>query len=288
MRAVALLADLLNRYGFKRGQRVWCLTPLSHRQGLSGLLFTFAFGGTLILCPATEGRAMWQSVQESNPDWLLVVPTLLARLAEAAPDSAGEYTILSGLAPLSPDLLPKVYRKFGNRVFNAFGTTETGPIALATPSDLQTAPRSVGRPLCGVKVELRGEMLWISSPLTAGGAWCTGDLGQSDELGRLYLQGRADDCFVCGGTINPAVLERRIMSLDGVRECAVWPVPHDEYGQAIHALLVLEKGACETQVRAQLAASLPRTLRPQHVFWASELPRNAGGKLMRRQLPANQ
>lgn len=292
-RALAVLTatDFLSRLSFRAGERVWLPPPLFHGQGLSALMLCLGFGGTLVLAPEPQGQALRVSLEASSPHWVVVVPTVLHRLLQSdttfrLPHLRG---VLSGSAMLSPALASAASHAFQGRLFNLYGTTETGPISLATPTDMQEAPGTVGRVLRGVEVSLRGEEVHVRSPFLAvpETGWRTGDLGMRDSQGRLHLRGRADDRFICGGeNVDPVALEQRIEALPGVRECAVYPVPNAEYGQVIHALIV--PGGLDIELHAlqtELERALPRTLRPRSIRLCAELPRNAAGKLLRRHLP---
>lgn len=292
LRGVLIATDFLNRLGLRCGERVWLPPPLFHGQGLSALMLTLGFGGTLLLAPEPQGSALRAHLQRTSPQWLIVVPTVLHRLLDGVtapfhlPHLRG---VVSGSAPLSAVLTKSALHAFHGKLFNLYGSTETGPISLATPADLQQQPGTVGRVLRGVKVDLPGGAVQVRSPFLAvpHDCWNTGDLGEWSGSGCLHLLGRADDRFICGGeTIDPLALEQRIEALPGVAECAVWPVPDAEYGQAIHALMVPVNDRVTVQeVQAALNDALPRTFRPRSITLCRELPRNAAGKLVRRHLP---
>lgn len=284
--AVCAANDFLTRIEPRRGERVWLPPPLFHGHGLSALMLTLGFGGTLILADAED---LWASLEAADPHWAVLVPTMLHRLLEsrpAAPTLPHLRRLVSGSAPLSPRLAHQAQAQFGPVLFNLYGTTETGPIALATPADL-AASVNVGRVLRGVHLDLAHETVNVRSPFLAVNAasWNTGDLATVDAAGRLHLRGRADDRLICGGeNVDPEELENRIELLAGVRECALWGESDAEYGQVIHALIVPEAGVGRVDLQTSLEQALPRTLRPRSVTLCSELPRNAAGKLLRREL----
>lgn len=289
--AVLTATDFLTRLNVRAGERVWLPPPLFHGQGLSAVMLTLGFGGTLILGPEPRPDALRVSLERTSPHWVIVVPTVLHRLLDgiAGPVDLPELRgVVSGSAALSPALASEARHAFRGRLFNLYGTTETGPISLAVPPDLQE-PDNVGRVLNGVQVDLTGGTVTVQSPFLAvpDRCWSSGDLAEWSETGLLRLLGRADDRFICGGeNVDPQALERRIETLPGVLECAVWGVPDDEYGQVPHALIVPRHADFDlSALRRELDAALPRTLRPRRVGVCAELPRNAAGKLVRRLLP---
>ena len=284
--AVCAATDFLTRLAPKVNERVWLPPPLFHGHGLSALMLTWGFGGTLILA---DGDDLWASLEAADPHWAVLVPTMLHRLLEQASDAPPNLRrVVCGSAPLSPRLAQQAQAVFGRVLFNLYGTTETGPIALATPADL-AAGVNVGRVLDGVQVDLSAGTVNVRSPFLAVNAesWNTGDQAEFDAAGRLHLRGRADDRFICGGeNVDPEELEHRIEQLAGVRECAVWGESDAEYGQVVHALIVPQLGADLADIQASLAQALPRTLRPRSVTLCAELPRNAAGKLARQAFQA--
>lgn len=313
---LALGADFLARLGPRRGEGVWLPLPLFHGHGLSAGLLTLAYGGTLHLCRRTEGAALLTDLRASGAGWVVVVPTLLRRLLDSAEAEGGEpglgeaelekfggggwqvRRVISGSAPLLPELADRAQREFGEVLYDLYGSTETGPLALATPADLRAEPGCVGRPLRGVRLRVGEGTLWVRSPLltppdpatqidSEGPAeWDTGDLAWLSPNGRLHLRGRLDDRLNCGGQkVDPEALEARLGRLPGIRECALWGERDAEYGQILHALVVPVGEETEEELRRTLNAALPRSLRPRTVRLCAELPRGPSGKLERRRLP---
>ena len=115
----------------------------------------------------------------------------------------------------------------------------------------------------------------------------SGDVGRLDEEGRLYVVGRDDEMIVSGGeNVYPLEVEETLSAHDDVREAAVVGVDDDQYGQRLAAFVVLEPDrettpeALKDHVKAQLAGyKVPRDL-----TFVEELPRNASGKIVKRQL----
>ena len=207
---------------------------------------------------------------------------------------------------------------------NAYGLTETSStIAVLTPqdhreaetaTDIDVARRlgSVGRAVPGIELQIRDEHgavlapdetgeLWVRGPQVSGrytgigsivdteGWFPTRDVAHIDEDGYLFIGGRSDDTIIRGGeNIAPAEIEDVVVEHPDVRQCAVVGVDDPSWGQIIVAAVVPDGDACpdaeslRDYVRAQLRGS--RT--PDRVVFLDELPANASGKVLRRELAA--
>jgi fatty-acyl-CoA synthase len=172
---------------------------------------------------------------------------------------------------------------------------------------------SIGKPLGGVEVRVvdedgedagvnttgeivaRGPRLmkgyWGQADATAeaikDGWLYTGDLGYMDEDGYVYLEGRAKDFIKRGGEmVAPEEIENVIHSYSGVAECAVIGLPDEEWGERVVAIVVAEPGATVTEgsIKAECQARLARFKRPEQVIMVGLLPRNALGKVLKREL----
>ncbi|WP_155297636.1 class I adenylate-forming enzyme family protein [Deinococcus kurensis] len=258
--------------------------PLWHGHGLATLALALGVGAPLHLRAGATPQAIWAALEAEGAEVLAVVPTVLRRLL-AAPGTAPRLrVVLSGSAPLPPELAAATRARLGDVLFNAFGSTELGVLTLATPADLHAAPGSVGRPLPGVAVRVAPDGRVLARGLLRRGWQATGDLGSLDASGRLVLRGRADDLMVIGGeNVWPAQLEGALLGVPGVVACAVLPVPCAEYGQRPVAFV---EGDVPVTVLEAFARDLwPRRLRP--VRWVlGPLPRTPLGKIARGALRA--
>jgi acyl-CoA synthetase (AMP-forming)/AMP-acid ligase II len=230
-----------------------------------------------------------------------------------------------GGAPLTPAILQRALSLLPEVGFvNAYGLTETSSsIAVLGPDDHRDAVASddpavrarlgsVGRPLPGVEIEVRAPdgslcppgqtgQIYVrgaqvageyreTGPVTDADGWfSTRDEGYLDTDGFLFVRGRADDTIIRGGeNIAPAEVEEVIRQIPGVAEVAVAGLPSEEWGQRIGAFIVAEPGAALTdeQVRVFVRARLRSAKTPDTVVFLPELPHNATGKLLRRNLVA--
>ena len=120
-----------------------------------------------------------------------------------------------------------------------------------------------------------------------GGLMATGDMGHFDAAGRLYVDGRDDDMIVSGGeNVFPAEVEDVLAGVDGVAEVAVTGIPDDEFGQRLRAHVVPVAGAQldEAALKALIRERLARHKVPREIVFVEVLPRNATGKILKREL----
>ena len=281
--ALATLAALLDTLPLRAGMGAVLPLPLSHGHGLAFLGTCLFLGARLRLLHAPTPGQLWGALHEPGAEVVTLVPTQLHRLMSTPwPRPAGLRGVLCGSGPLDPDLARRTLAHLGPVLFNQYGTTETGPLALATPADLLAAPGSVGRVLPGVPLSVLEGAVTLR---TAGGLLHTGDLGHLDGQGRLWLRGRADHLIVTGGeNLNPETLEARLRAWPYVQDCAVQGLPDAEYGQRLRAFVVLDDPADLARFQADCRAQLPRAHRPHEVHVVPALPRTDAGKLLRGDL----
>jgi fatty-acyl-CoA synthase len=210
---------------------------------------------------------------------------------------------------MRPDSVIAFMDRFGDVVHNSYNATEAGQISVARPADLRTSPDTAGRAVRGTLMRIvddegtvlpPGEVGRIvvrgSSPFdgyTAGATkefvedfMVTGDVGRLDTGGLLFVVGRDDDMIVSGGeNVYPIEVEKALGTHDAVREVVVVGVPDEAFGQRLAAYVVplgeVDAGTLKDHVRAELAGYKV----PRDVVFLEELPRNASGKVMVRDLP---
>ena len=302
----------------KAGEPVVVCPPLFHLYGMIGLSLAFGLGAPIVIRRRFEPEGTLAQIAEHHAGMLLAVPTMLARIMAVpasrrrAHDTGSLRMIISGAAPLAPELATAVMDEFGDILFNGYASTEVGSVTLATPADLRAAPGTVGRAMATVTLRIlddRGAAcpdgatgrIFVGSPLlfdgyTGGGGkeivdglMSTGDVGHLDRDGRLYVDGRDDDMIVSGGeNVYPQEVEELLSSHAAVADAAVLGVPDPEFGQRLTALVVPADGAqpSEAELKDFVRAHLARFKVPREIQFVSELPRTSTGKLQRRKLPA--
>lgn len=286
---------------------ILCPAPLFHSFGLLAVTLGALVGATFVLPDRYHPRDSLDVIDRHGVTALVAVPVMLHRitsLPEAEGAGRGSMRIvLSGGSALGPELGRRVTERFGPVVYDLYGSTEAGWVAVATPEDVAVRPGSVGRPIPGVEVsivdpdgrglgpgesghiEVRGEGLfegYLDAP--AGETVPTGDLGRLDENGFLWVEGRADDLIVVGGeNVRPAEIETVVADVEGV-EVAVGGLRDPEYGHVPAAFVV--GTAPEERTLDACRAALASFKVPRRIVRLGGLPRTATGKVLVRTLVA--
>ncbi|MDG5483845.1 class I adenylate-forming enzyme family protein [Mycolicibacterium gadium] len=303
-----------------------CVPPY-HIAGVSAALSNLYAGRMMVYLPQFDPSEWVRLVRDEGVTSATVVPTMLDRIVSALESEPVALPTLRTLAyGGSKVALPLVRKALGLLpevgFVNAYGLTETSStIAVLTPDDHREALAStdvtvtrrlgsVGQPVPGVELQIRGEdgqvvganetgelfvrgdqvsgrYAEIGSVLDADGWFPTKDVASLDDAGYLFIGGRSDDTIIRGGeNIAPAEIEDVLVEHPGVRDCAVVGPEDPQWGQIIVAVVVPAPGAdpdpdeLREHVRSQLRGS--RT--PDRVVFRDELPTNATGKVLRREL----
>jgi acyl-CoA synthetase (AMP-forming)/AMP-acid ligase II len=216
--------------------------------------------------------------------------------------------------PLSGSALPgelaiQFMDEFGDVLYNLYGSTEVAWATIATPADLRDAPGTAGAPPRGTVLKIYDEdgkelpqgetgRIFVGNEMlfegyTGGGnkdvidgLMSSGDVGYLDEEGRLHVSGRDDDMIVSGGeNVFPREVEDLISKMDGVNEVAVIGVDDEEFGQRLKAFVSKKgSGPSEDEIKKKVKADLARYKVPKEVEFMDELPRNATGKVLKKEL----
>jgi fatty-acyl-CoA synthase len=306
--AVVLLG-LLAAIPYRHDDVMYIPNPLFHALGLGMLTVALGAGATMVLPDAFDPRRSLEDMARHRVTAASFVPVMLRRILDLddPPDadlSSLRIVLASGSA-MPAELRRRAMARFGEVLYDLYGSTEAGWIAIATPESMQAAPDSVGQPVAGVDVAIldpagepvmdgEGEVHVRSGAMFSGyasgeetahraGYLSTGDLGYLDADGYLYVVGRADDMVVVGGeNVYPDEVEALIAELDGVEDVAVLGAPDDEMGQVLVAYVV--GTASVEEVRTACERDLPSYKVPRRIERVDEVPRTATGKVLRRAL----
>jgi acyl-coenzyme A synthetase/AMP-(fatty) acid ligase len=180
---------------------------------------------------------------------------------------------------LSPAVAQDFFARYGRKIHNFYGSSETGGICYDRTGSASLTGRSVGKPLAGVTVEVKAGRITVSSPAVAtrGGRWHLGDFGEWNQRGELVLLGRAGNGANIGGKkVHPLEVERVLRALPGVSDAAVWL--DQSNGRDLLAAGV-ETAHYRAQIEQALAAQLPAWKLPKTYVILREFPRTARGKI---------
>ncbi|GIF14462.1 AMP-binding protein [Actinoplanes teichomyceticus] len=307
------LCSVIDRIPLRAGERVLIAAPLFHTWGFAGLQIALALRATIVLRRKFDPAAVLDDLLRHRCTGMIAVPVMAQQLMELPPPAARpalRVVAVSGSA-LPGGLATRFMDRYGDVLYNLYGSTEASWASIATPADLRSAPSTAGRPPHGTRVAVLDEdgrpvpagavgRLFVGNEMlfegyTSGasramhdGLLATGDLGHVDADGRVFVDGREDDMIVSGGeNVYPAEVEGLLAELPQVREVAVIGVPDDEYGQRLAAYLVLRDGETldPEAVREHVRHHRARFSVPRDVRFLDALPRNATGKVVTRELP---
>jgi o-succinylbenzoate---CoA ligase len=308
-------ASALN-LGLRQDDRWLACLPLFHVGGLSILLRSVIYGTAAIVHSGFDPAGVNAAIDEDGVTIVSVVANMLQRMLDQRADRpypASLRCILLGGGP-APEPLLRRCAAIGVPVVQTYGLTETASqIATLAPDDALRKLGSAGKPLFGAELRIVGEdgaaclpgvagEIVVRGPTVTPGylnrpdetatalrdGWLhTGDLGRLDDEGYLYVLDRRDDLIVSGGeNIYPAEIEAVLQAHPDVQEAGVYGIDDSRWGKVPVAIVVLRQGAVEDAgaLLAHCRQRLAAYKTPHRIDFASTLPRNAAGKLMRHQL----
>jgi acyl-CoA synthetase (AMP-forming)/AMP-acid ligase II len=309
-------AALFSRIPLKARETTMIAAPLFHAWGLAHVSLGMALASTLVLRCRFDPEDTLRAVAETDATALVVVPVMLQRILALPDDVVGRYdtsslrvVAVSGSA-LTGELAERWMDRFGDNLYNLYGSTEVAWATIATPEDLRAAAGTAGKPPLGTVVKVVDEHGHEAPPGTTGrifvgnefqfegytgggtkpmidGLMSVGDVGRFDEAGRLYVEGREDDMIVSGGeNVFPGEVEDLLARHPAVADVAVVGVPDEEFGQRLKAFVVRAPGPSATadELKDHVKRHLARYKVPRDVEFLDELPRNTTGKVLRREL----
>ncbi|MGW2158999.1 class I adenylate-forming enzyme family protein [Nonomuraea sp. NPDC001699] len=298
------------------GDVVVHVAPMSHFGGSIGSAYTFS-GAAAVPLPTYGTDAVLGAVEEFGATVLPLVPTMLKELTTAV--ELGRYRLGSlsavpyGGAAISAPSAVRAAGAFGEVLYQCYGLSEAlAPLTVLPPEAHMRAgdPRltSAGRPVPGVEIKIIDAVGGIGEVAVRGasvmpGYWNrpeqsaevldqerwfrTGDIGRLDEDGYLHLVDRRRDVIVSGGfNVYPGEVERAISELPDVREVVVFGIPHERWGEAVAAAVVVAPGSRLTgdDVVQACRDRLAGYKKPLKVDLVAELPMSSTGKINRREV----
>jgi acyl-CoA synthetase (AMP-forming)/AMP-acid ligase II len=290
--------------------------PLFHVTGCnSQLLFAVYLGGASVIMPQFDAGTFLRAIEAERIDVLTTVPAIYWLAVNqpmfAETDVSAVRTLSYGGAPIAPELVARIMQAFpAARVGNGFGLTETSSVTTYLPHEYAAEHAdSVGFPVpvCDLRIEAAaggevGELLvrgpnvvrgyWNKPDATAAtftGGWLhTGDLARIDADGLVYIVDRGKDMINRGGeNVYCVEVENALAGAPGVYEAAVVGVPDEVMGEKVGAVLVPVPGTSVDvdAVRGYLRERIADFKVPEYIVVRPDvLPRNAGGKLLKRRV----
>ncbi len=308
--------SLLSSIPLRTRQISHIAAPLFHSWGLAHFTLGLILGTTYALRRKFEPEDCLATVARYRCDSLVVVPVMMQRILELPEDTRAKYDLsslkvvaASGSA-LPGDLATEWMDEVGDTLYNLYGSTEVAWASIASPEDMRAAPGTAGRPPRGTLVKLYDEAgeevpegepgrIFVTNEMlfegyTGGGSkdvigafMSTGDVGRFDADGRLFVEGRDDEMIVSGGeNVFPKEVEDELARHPAVSDAAALGVDDDDFGQRLRAFVVVEQGqdVSEDDLKAYVKQNLARYKVPREIWFIEELPRNATGKVLKREL----
>ncbi len=304
---------------FQPEDRAIMALPLFHSFGNMIALLILRVGGTLILLPQFQPKAILTTIDRHQATVLPLVPTIYSFLVQLM--ARGEYNIsslrycISGGAALPHAMLHKVEDLMKVTVLEGYGLTETSPVISVNTIKEGSLVGSVGPVLPNVELKIVNEQgqavpqgdvgeIFVKGAtvmpgywklpeenrevLTTDGWFKTGDLGHLDEQGRLYISaGRKKDLIIrAGENVAPLAIENILINHPAILEAAAVGIPHQRLGEQVVACIVLKEGyqAVESELKKYCQEKLPPFSVPDHFQFYETLPKNPVGKILKTQL----
>jgi acyl-CoA synthetase (AMP-forming)/AMP-acid ligase II len=307
---------LLSRMPLRRGWSVHIAAPLFHTWGFAHMMLSLLLGHTIVLRRRFDPESALTTVTDHACQGLVVIPVMLQRILALPEDVLAQRrmptlaVVAASGSALPGDLAIAWMDRFGDNLYNTYGSTEVAYASIATPADMRLSPTTAGKPPFATVVKIldeRGEELptgesgriFVGNGLlfegytggghkeVIGGLMSSGDVGRFDEHGLLYVEGRDDEMIVSGGeNVFPKEVEDCLARHDAVLEVAAIGVEDEDFGRRLRAFVVLNPGADadEESLKGHVKDNLARYKVPREIVFIDELPRNATGKILKREL----
>jgi long-chain acyl-CoA synthetase len=277
-------------------------------------------GATVVLMPKFDARECLRLITAERVTTSSMVPAHFIRILEvpdeerARHDLSSVRRVLHAAAPCPPEVKRRIMRVFPpNTVWEFYGATE-GPGTIISPEEWLERPGSVGRPWPGMAISVLDDdgnevpagtigTIYIASTSgrkfsyhndaekTAsafrGDRFTVGDLGWLDDAGYLFIADRRTDMVISGGVnVYPAEIEAALIAHPDVIDAAVFGIPDERWGQALHAVVEARTPITADAVQGWCREKLADYKCPRTVEFVDELPRDPNGKVLKRQLRA--
>jgi len=293
--------------------------PLYHSAPTLFNTVNFLLGGTSVLQPRFDPVEFLEGVDRHGVTSTHLVPTMVRRLLDVPVavteklDLSSLRTVICGAAPLFPEHKLAFLDRYGECLYEYYGSTEAGMNTLITPQEMRDRPSSVGKQFTGNELILFDEMgkevpdgergiLYIYNGIMMDGYYkneqatnearqtkyiTVGDVAIRDEEGYYFIVDRVKDMIIRGGVnIYPAEIEEVLVSMPDIADAAVVGTSDPEFGEAVAAFVVYREGAQPTEedVQAYCKGQMENHKIPAVLIPVEEIPRTPTGKILKREL----
>jgi acyl-CoA synthetase (AMP-forming)/AMP-acid ligase II len=312
---VAQIAELVP---LAAGEAVGMILPLFHANAqVVTTLVPLMIGCEVVMWERFSASTFWETVDRYRPVTISAVPTILAGILDAPgapqrPQDTSLRYVICGAAPLPIELLQAFQTKFGIRILEGYGLTETSCVASVNPYYGERKVGSIGLPVRGQQMRIVDEN---GAPVAPGGygeitikgpnvmpgylrnpqanaeslrdGWLyTGDIGYMDDDGYFFIVDRTKDMIIRGGeNIYPREIEEVLYAYRGVQECAVIGVPDEFRGEEVLAVVVPSTDDFDLAGLETFAAErLAKYKLPRGFVLRDSLPKTPTGKISKAPL----
>ncbi|WMJ83243.1 AMP-binding protein [Oscillospiraceae bacterium LTW-04] len=311
-------------WGLRFDDSAVIVLPLFHTGGWNLLTLPLLHaGGRLYISTGFDPKKTLEVIEKEKTTCLFGAATIFRMMVEqpdfAASDLSSLRWIMAGAAPTPLNIMQAFWDK-GIKFILGYGMTEAGPNNLSTPAQFVSQSvveqkfASVGKPMYLSLVKLvdddgneittpdtPGELLW-SGPQIFSGYWHnesetkatlvdgwvhTGDMATVDADGFYYIVGRKKNMFISGGeNVFPPEVESALYDIEAIRECCVFGVPDEKWGEAGKAVVSLKPGMTITkqEILNKLNTKLARYKIPKYITFVDDVPKNNVGKIVVKQI----
>jgi len=306
-------------YGMNRTFKSLVVAPLFHMGALAASATPVIYaGGSLVLKTFYNASEVIKLIQKEKINYMFAVPVMFQMMARSdewdAADFSHVHYFISGGASIPVDVIRKYQNEKGVGFVQGYAMTETQRLTSLDLADSITKAGSVGKEVFHIDLRIvdsrgrdaapgePGEILvrgpnvflgyWQRPEETAksmeGGWFHTSDMGRRDEDGFVYIIGRKQELIISSGeNIYPAEVERVIQAVPQVKEAAAVAMPEPEKrGEVVAAFVTLKDGQkiSEQELINSLQGRIAEFKIPKRVFFLDEFPRNAAGKILKKEL----
>ncbi|MFH0298140.1 AMP-binding protein [Bradyrhizobium sp. 31Argb] len=314
-------AALLRRiYGIEEGMRAFVCGPLYHASPGAFARQAFQHADLVVLQHTFDPEDLLKTIEEHRITHLTMVPTMFVRLLRLSDEVRSRYDVSSIRwathtgAACPPDVKRRMIEWWGPVIHETYGATETGPAVGCNSHEWLAHPGTVGRAMPGttlriyddegrelgtgqigeiyLRTEAYADFTYHGRPeqrdeIDRGGLVTCGDVGYVDADGYLFICDRKRDMVISGGVnIYPAEIENVLVNCPGVRDCAVFGAPDEEFGESLVAAIEAEGGIRlgAEAIATFLERHIARFKIPKRFVFHDALPREASGKIFKRKL----
>jgi long-chain acyl-CoA synthetase len=316
-----MVMTTMERMGIGPGVATILPAPLYHTAPNTMAVLAMKIGMDITLLDRFDAEGFLAAVERHRVQQVQMVPTMFTRLLRLPQDIRDRYDVSSlksvvhSAAPCPAHIKRQMIDWLGPIVIEYYGGSETGPVVWCTSEEWLAHPGTVGAAADGAQVRIvtaddeeaavdevgivyvKPADYWPGftyhgdekkrREMELDGFVTVGDMGRVDGKGYLYLTDRANDMVISGGVnIYPAEIESVLYQLPAVRDCAVFGIPDEEYGESLAAHIEVGEGftLTEDEVRAFVRNKLAGFKVPKLVVFDDDLPREDSGKLFKRRI----